>query len=237
MQFDLRTREFACAYQDGDVDTARASIPIDTRVFFHMRTSELTPEQLEIFRLLIAHPDTNLSHLLEHSVSAASLDEHAVTYDLVDVIRLLLVDPRLDLTQNRGYMLYFRGDRSCDALRLLLEDGRMDPTADDDQLLYTAIEHDVLRQPRSADAMLGASTSEMMRLLLADPRVTPTYDHLLWAISNANAITFRMLIEDGRALGDRCGGLLEFALESEDDVTEIVQILRQQQGSDAETRL
>jgi len=106
------------------------------------------------------------------------------------VLSLLLKDKRVDPSVNNSKVLQM--SKSAANLILLLKDGRVDPTVDDNNILLHAATRGYV---------------EVVRLLLADPRVDPMVGKYLWfqnmgafhaAVGCGKVEVVKLFLKDGR---------------------------------------
>jgi len=105
----------------------------------------------------------------------------------VDVVRLLLKDPRVDPSALDNYAIRLAGANGhVDVVRLLLKDPRVDPSAKHNYAIYWASERGYV---------------DVVQLLLKDLRVDPSADHnfaIRWASSSGHIEVVKLLSEDPR---------------------------------------
>jgi len=104
------------------------------------------------------------SHNDNYAIQLASRNGH------LEVVKLLLQDPRVDPSADDNYAieLAFRKGH-LEVVKLLLQDPRVDPSADDNYAIQQASKNGLL---------------EVVKLLLQDPRVNPSANNN-YAIRNA----------------------------------------------------
>ena len=105
----------------------------------------------------------------------------------IEVVKLLLQDPRVDPTANDNYaFIYACENGHTEVVKLLLEDPRVDPSANNNFAIHCASEN---------------GHTEIVRLLLQDPRVDPSADNnfaIHCASQNGHIEIVRLLLQDAR---------------------------------------
>ena len=143
---------------------------------------------------------------------------HACFYGKLDIVELLLQDPRVDPSVEDNTPIKFASQTGdTDMVKRLLQDPRVDPSADQQFALMAACKNDhteivkmLLQDPRINPSVDDQSLirnacmygqTEIVRVLLQDPRVDPSVNNqtcLKWAVGTKNIELVRLLLQDAR---------------------------------------
>ena len=121
------------------------------------------------------------SHNDNYAIQLASRNGH------LEVVKLLLQDPRVDPSAKNNYAIRWTSRKSrLEVVKLLLQDPRVDPSVDNNYAIGYASEN---------------GHSEVVKLLLQDPRVDPSDDDnyaILLASDNGHSEVVKLLLQDER---------------------------------------
>ena len=125
--------------------------------------------------------------LLSQGIVPGYLFVEACHCGITEIVRLLLLDPRVDPSANDNEAIQHAiSERNTEIVRLLLADPRVDPSTNENFPIRTSSH---------------VGYTEMVRLLLADPRVDPSTNNnepIRTASANGHAEVVRLLLADPR---------------------------------------
>jgi ankyrin repeat protein len=163
---------------------------------------------ISIVKMLLAYPGDLNENIIP-------LVPYAVSGDNIELVRLLLSDPRVVITYDYSDQISIIGAVQHDQIemtRLLLSDPRFDPSADNNKSIVYAAQN---------------GNIEMAKMLLSDPRVDPSVDHnqaIRCASQNGHNEIVRLLLSDPRTDPNTFNGSLIFKAVSSSNI-EMVKFL------------
>ena len=145
------------------------------KMLYLLARREMNYRTRDVFKLFLDHPKSDPSSVLDN----------ITLFNCADAMKMIIACDRVDLNKESSYLNLMSSvqHESVAVLRVMIEETSMDLISGKQQLLDDAADNNAIG---------------IVKILLADGRLTPTYQTLYNAVYMENIEVVQILLDDGR---------------------------------------